>query len=92
VGTNYSGIQRDPKLLHKQPSISIILEEALRQFNKRQETFVARVRSASRTDVGVHALCNACTFDTVQDESSRREYETERIRQGLNHFMIGRNE
>jgi tRNA pseudouridine(38-40) synthase len=49
------------------------------------------VRTASRTDIGVHALCNAFTFDTVQSEE-RKNYECEEFRRGLNHYMITNEE
>ena len=50
------------------------------------------MRTASRTDIGVHALCNAFTFDTVKDEEARKEYDCESFRKGLNHFMITNEE
>jgi tRNA U38,U39,U40 pseudouridine synthase TruA len=53
---------------------------------------VSKVRTASRTDIGVHALCNAFTFDTVQDAEARKEYDCESFRKGLNHYMITNEE
>jgi tRNA U38,U39,U40 pseudouridine synthase TruA len=48
---------------------------------------VPKVRHASRTDAGVHALCNAFTFDTIQN-LERKEYPVEILRKGINHWMI----
>ena len=50
-----------------------------------------RIRTASRTDRGVHALANACTFDTVQgdpEDPLRKDLDTEAMRKGLNHYMV----
>jgi tRNA U38,U39,U40 pseudouridine synthase TruA len=52
---------------------------------------VPKVRTASRTDIGVHALCNAFTFDTVQD-LNRKEYCPESLRKGINHHLLVNNE
>ena len=46
------------------------------------------MRTASRTDIGVHALCNAFTFDTVPDVD-RKELDPDSFRKGINHYMVG---
>jgi tRNA U38,U39,U40 pseudouridine synthase TruA len=58
----------------------------LDQFNRKVPSFIPKIRTASRTDIGVHALMNACTFDTT-DNSDRKDYEIDIIYKGLNYYL-----
>ncbi|TNV76952.1 hypothetical protein FGO68_gene726 [Halteria grandinella] len=91
IGTNYQGIQKDPTINTRRKSISNVLEESLSLFNKRKQNIVPIVRTASRTDIGVHALVNAATFDTVQD-LERKGFDCASLRKGLNHYMLKNEE
>jgi tRNA pseudouridine(38-40) synthase len=86
IGTNYFGIRRDPNINTKYRGIAEVLEEGINMFNRKQDNLVPKVRTASRTDVGVHALYNAFTFDTT-DNVNRKDYTPDTLKKGLNHFM-----
>ena len=55
-GTNYSGWQWQENGPSIQQELETALEKALGKF--------VRVTGASRTDAGVHALCQRAQFDT----------------------------
>ena len=56
-GTAYAGWQRQENAL----AVQEVLEKALHRLTKEE----IRVTGASRTDAGVHALCQVCAFDTA---------------------------
>ena len=55
-GTNYAGWQRQSNAL----AVQQVIEEALSRLTGEHVT----IHGASRTDAGVHALCNLAVFDT----------------------------
>ena len=56
-GTNYAGWQRQENAL----AVQQVLEETLRRLTGEDALYIT---GASRTDAGVHALCQVCHFDT----------------------------
>ncbi|MCS7200460.1 MAG: tRNA pseudouridine(38-40) synthase TruA [Caldimicrobium sp.] len=65
-GTNYLGFQIQPK----GPTIQGLLQEILTQVLGHK----VKVRSAGRTDAGVHALCQVAHFLTTSDKSLETIY------------------
>ena len=68
-GPAFSGIKKDfnaAKSLLK-PDITHCLHHSLEQFNrgKIKKTIPKSIRIVSRTDIGVHAVRNYFTFDTL---------------------------
>ena len=63
----------------------------MNHFNSKQPNLIPYIRTASRTDAGVHALHNAFTFDTSKHEE-RKEYSPEDLRMGLNYYLYKEGE
>lgn len=55
-------------------------------FNSKWWNIDLNIRTASRTDIGVNAIRNAFTFDTVED-NNRKEYTTCTIKKALNSYF-----
>ncbi len=87
-GPAFSGIKKDfnaAKSLLK-PDITHCLQYALSEFNrgKIQKTKPSSLRIVSRTDIGVHAVRNAFTFDTCEYNSGEQLLRMADFRKGFN--------
>lgn len=62
-------------------------------FNRKQKNLEPKIRTASRTDSGVHALTNAFTFDSVSEENEGRKlYTPDELKRGLNNHLAVKGE
>lgn len=59
------------------------------RFNKGKiQKVIPNIRTASRTDIGVHALRNAFTFNTVECNSQQQLIKVDHLKKGINSFMV----
>jgi len=82
-GPAFNGIKKDMTVntLWNKPDITTVLNECLNKFNKGKiEKLIPMVRTASRTDIGVHAVRNAFTFDTTIDNSKEILFKSSNIK------------
>jgi tRNA U38,U39,U40 pseudouridine synthase TruA len=71
-GPAFNGIKKDMTVnsLRNKHDITTVLNDSLLKFNRGKiEKVIPVVRCASRTDIGVHAVRNAFTFNTTMDNS-----------------------
>eukprot|EP00347_Sterkiella_histriomuscorum_P011073 403373855 len=88
-GSQYHGMLNPVEPNVNKKGILNVIEDSLQRFNKKQYNIATKIRGASRTDVGVHALCNAFTFDASDDHENRKLFQTEDLRRGMNaHFSM----
>ncbi|KAF9591502.1 hypothetical protein IFM89_004556 [Coptis chinensis] len=86
IGTRFSGSQKQTSNYR---TVVGVLEEAFHKFIGRPVT----VSCSSRTDAGVHALCNVCHVD-IERISKRKPgevlpaHEPEVVRKAVNHFLL----
>jgi tRNA pseudouridine(38-40) synthase len=84
-GSGFHGIYSSNN--QSMPSVKSSLDSSLMSFNKRKSLIVpGSIRTASRTDVGVHATKNAFTFD-VQSTSDEQEYDNHEFSQKEDNFI-----
>jgi tRNA pseudouridine(38-40) synthase len=85
-GPAFSGIKKDfnAKSLVK-PDITSVLEIGLNKFNRGKiKKVVAEIRTASRTDIGVHAVRNVFTFNTTVENLSSKLLHIDDLKKGFN--------
>ncbi|XP_022090499.1 tRNA pseudouridine synthase-like 1 [Acanthaster planci] len=87
IGTKYCGVVRAPKdTLATSGKIGVqdAIEKALARLNPYQPT---KIHVSSRTDAGVHALCNTAHFDLVRPPNKPPAFHDQSLCLGLNSFI-----
>ena len=87
-GPAFAGIKKDFKAhTLKKPDIACTITDSLREFNRKHDRVIPEIRTASRTDVGVHATRNAFTFNATQES---QHIQTDSFLLGTNNYMYQR--
>ncbi|KAH9510275.1 tRNA pseudouridine synthase-like 1 [Bulinus truncatus] len=89
-GTKYRGVQIQKALMNGRviPTVQGVLHETLKNLRPSNEY---KIYLSSRTDLGVHALKNACHVDLKHPEE-RKEYNPDVITSVMNYYLKLRNE
>ncbi|XP_072174906.1 tRNA pseudouridine synthase-like 1 [Diadema setosum] len=90
IGTRYCGVVRSSEPITKcnrKQGVQDVLEKA---FDKLRPAEPVRLHVSSRTDAGVHALCNTAHFDLElrrRSTNQPREIPAENITAAINHYV-----
>ncbi|XP_038078190.1 tRNA pseudouridine synthase-like 1 [Patiria miniata] len=91
-GTNYCGVVKASKnAIARSGKIGVqdVIENVLEKLNPYRST---KIYVSSRTDSGVHALCNTAHFDLVRPPNKPEAFRDESLCLGLNSFIPRREQ